>query len=55
MRIYKAPIISKLQLNKNFLKSLLYLRKSFLGLNLIIPKIVIDMLALKGYLGNKRV
>ena len=54
-RIYKMPIIKKFQLNRNFPKSLLYAWKSFLGLGLISLKTVIDMLALKGYFGNKRV
>jgi len=54
-KIYETLIIKKFRLNKNFLKSLLYARKSFLGLGLITRQTAIDMLALKAYFGNKRV
>ena len=54
-RIYEIPIIKKFRLNRNFPKSLLYARKSFLELGLITPKTTIDILALKGYFENKRV
>ena len=49
------PIIKKFRLNRNFPKSLLYARKSFLGLGLITPQTAIDMLALKGFFRNKQV
>ena len=54
-RIYEMPIIKKFQLNRNFPKSLLYAWKLFLGLGLISLQTAIDILALKGYFGNKRV
>ena len=54
-RIYERPILTKLQLSKTFLKVLLYSRKAFLGVKLIVPEIVITIAILKLYLGYRRI
>jgi len=48
-------MLIKLQLSKNFPKKLLYVRKAFLGIGLLYPKIVLVILAMKLYLGYRRV
>ena len=48
-------MLIKLQLSKNFPKKLLYVRKVFLGIGLLYPKIVLVILAMKLYLGYRRV
>ena len=54
-RIYKVPILNKLRLSQNFSKTLLHARKSFLGVRLLVPEIVIAIALLKVYPGYKRV
>ena len=47
-------MLLKKEFSKNFLRTALYSRKSSLGIGLILPKIIIDMLKLKMCIGNKR-
>ena len=53
-KIYELPIIRKMRLGDNFPRKLLYVKKSALGVGLIEPATVIDYLAIKLYVGNKR-
>ena len=46
--------MKKLGLHKNFLRIILYKRKSTLGVGLIQPSTIIAILKLKSYIGNKR-
>ena len=52
-RIYKGPMLDKLKLGQNFSKSLLYARKSFLGVGLIELETVLAIATLKAYIGYK--
>ena len=54
-RIYKAALLCKLQLSTRFPKELLYARKSWLGVELLAPKIVLAILKLKVYIGYKQI
>ena len=53
-KIYKPVILRKLGLSKNFPRSILYSRKTALGIGLLTPVTIIDVLALKLYFGHKR-
>ena len=53
-RIYKEPLLIKLGLGKKFSRIVLYKRKSALGIGLMKPSIIIAILKLKSYIGNKR-
>ena len=46
--------MSKLGLEKKFLRAILYVQQNRLGIGLIKPKTAIAMLACKLYIGNKR-
>ena len=52
--IYEKPMVQKLSLGVNFPRKLLYVRKDALGVGLMEPQTVIDLLAIKLYVGNKR-
>ena len=52
-RIYELPMIRKLGLRDNFPRELLHAQKSILVIGLIEPNIMIDMLAIPLYVGNK--
>ena len=54
-RIYKVPLLRKLQLSTRFPKELLYIWKSWLGVGLLAPEIVLAILKLKVYIRYKRV
>ena len=45
--------MQKLGLNRNFPETVLYTRHSALGLGLMNPKMILDMLKLKLYIKNK--
>ena len=53
-KIYEPVILRKLGLSKNFPRSVLYSRKTALGVGLMAPKTIMDGLALKLYLGHQR-
>jgi len=53
-RICEPVLLKKLGLSENFPRSVLYSRKTALGVGLLAPRIIIDALALKLYLGHKR-
>ena len=53
-RIYEPVLLKKLGLSENFPRSVLYSRKTALGVGLLAPRTIIDALALKLYLGHKR-
>jgi len=52
-RIYEEPILVKLGLSKKYPQAVLYTRKSILGIGLMKPSIIIAILKLKQYVGNK--
>ena len=54
-KIYEPIILRKLELSENFPRAVLYSRKTALGVGLIVPRIIIDVLALKLYLGYQKV
>jgi len=54
-QIYKEPLLIKLGLSRNFPQSILYSRKSALGIEIMTPNIIIAILKAKLYLGNMRV
>ena len=53
-RLYEAPMLMKLGFSRNFPRHTLYSRRSALGIGLMKPNTIIDMMKLKLYLGNKR-
>ena len=53
-KIYEPVLLKKLRLSENFPRSVLYSRKTALGVGLLAPRTIIDALALKLYLGHKR-
>ena len=53
-KIYEPVILRKLGLSENFPRSVLYSRKTALGIGLLAPATIIDVLALKLYFGHKR-
>ena len=54
MKIHKPIILRKISLSEKFLRCMLHIRKSALRVGLIKPSIMIAILALKLYLGNKK-
>ena len=54
MKIYKSIILRKLRLSEKFLQRILYARKLALGVGLMKLSIIIAIMALKLYLGYKR-
>jgi len=52
--IYKPLITKKLGLGTNFLRYLLYVRKSVIRVGLLQPKTILAMLVLKLYIESKR-
>ena len=50
----ELPTIRKMRLGDKFSRKLLCAKKSFLGVGLIEPETVIDYLAIKVCVGNKR-
>ena len=52
--MYEEPLLSKFGLSKNFLRQVLYSRKSALGIGIMTPSTIIDMLKAKLYIGNIR-
>ena len=54
MKIYKLVILKKLGFSKNFLYYILYTWKIVLGIGLFKLSVIIAILALKLYLGYKR-
>ena len=52
--IYKPVILRKLGLSSNFPRSVLYSRKTALGVGLMAPRTIIDGLAMKLYVGHQR-
>ena len=53
-QIYEPVILQKLGLSENFLRAVLYSRKTALGVGLLAPRTIIDMLAMKLYLEYQR-
>ena len=53
-KIYEEPLLVKLGLSRNFLRRVLYSRKSALGIGIMEPSTIINILKAKLYLGNKR-
>ena len=53
-RIYKEPLLLKLGLSRKFPRDVLYSRKSALGVGIMKPSTIIDILKAKLYLGNAR-
>ena len=53
-RLYKEPLLVKLGLSRNFLRKVLYSRKSALGISIMTPSTIMNILRAKLYLGNKR-
>ena len=53
--IYEEPILIKLGYSKKFPRRVLYMRKNVLGIGLLRPKTIMKILALKLYIGYKRV
>jgi len=54
-RIYKTPLLQKLELSKKFPHAVMYARKSALELGIMAPSTILAMLELKLYIGNKRI
>ena len=52
--MHELSIVRKMGLGDNFLRKLLFVKKSVLGVGLIEPKNVIDYLAIKLHVGKKR-
>ena len=53
-RIYEELLLIKLGLSRNFPRDVLYSRKSALGVRIMMPSTIINMLKAKLYIGNKR-
>ena len=53
-KIYEPVLLQKMGLNIKFLRKIMYTCKTALGIGLIAPRIIVDTLALKLYLGYKR-
>jgi len=53
-RIYERPLLTKLGFSVTFPRYAMYARKSALGLGLMTPRTMIEMLKLKLYIGAKR-
>ena len=51
-RIYEPILLKKMKLSEKFLRSVLYSRKTALGVGLLAPKTIVDTLSLKLYLGH---
>ena len=51
--IYELTLLQKLGLSIKFSRSVLYIRKSVVGIGIIKPSTIIDILALKLYIGHK--
>ena len=54
IKIYKPTLLRKLGLSIKFPRSILYTRKTAIGIGIMKPSIIIDTLALKLYRGHKR-
>ena len=55
MKIYEPVILKKLGLGEKFPRLCLYSKRSSLGIGLMKPKIILAILALKLYIGHKRI
>ena len=53
-QIYEPVILRKLGLSENFPRAVLYSRKIALGVGLLVPRTIINMLAIKLYLRHQR-
>ena len=53
-KIYEPVLLRKLRLSEKFPRRILYSRKLVLGVRLLAPRIIVDALALKLYIGHKR-
>lgn len=53
-RIYEQPILEKLTLGKKFPRAALFLHKNALGIGLMTPETITEILALKFYFGHTR-
>jgi len=53
-KIYEEPLLIKLGFSRNFPRRVLYSRKSALGIGIMKPSTIINILKVKLYLGNKR-
>ena len=53
-KIYEPIILQKLKLSKKFPRKILYARKSVLGVGLMAPSTVLDILAIRAYVGHQR-
>ena len=53
-KIYELVILKKLRLSENFPQRILYARKMALRVRLIALRIIMDILALRLYVGNER-
>ena len=53
-QIYEPVLLRKMKLSEKFPRSVLYSRKTALGIGLLAPRTIIDVLSLKLYIGNQR-
>ena len=53
-KIYEPVILRKLKLSEKFPRKVLYMRNSALGIGLLKPRTIVDLLSLKLYLGHHR-
>ena len=53
-KTYEGPLVKKLRLVKTFPRTLLHVRKGELGVGLMEPQTVVDVLACKMHIGNRR-
>ena len=53
-RICEETLLNKLGFSKKFLRNVLYMRRSALGIGILKPKIIVDALVIKLYFGHKR-
>jgi len=53
-RVYEPILLKKMRLSEKFPRSVLYSRKTAMGIGLLAPRTIVDILALKLYVGHQR-
>jgi len=53
-RIYEPILLRKMKLSEKFPRNVLYSRKTALGVGLLAPRTIVDILSLKLYIGHQR-
>ena len=53
-RLYEPILLRKMKLSEKFPRSVLYSRKTALGVGLLAPRTIVDILSLKLYIGHQR-